>query len=287
MKPTSPEEREIEEAAAEVSARYREAANDEPSARIDAAILQAARAEAGRRRVRFDWRAPAAVAAVLVIGVSLSFMTREVIDPLPPLEQKQAETQMARPAAPSLAMKPEPAVKGKMDLGARPSRDRGDRADREAEVRPGTAESVEPVPSQAASNRAAEIASPPPAAAAPSPDASMAAAREARPQESRVGETLADSAAAKAVSPHEELAEKKAAPAEEPRRLRALRKEEVAGLVAPLPADEWVRRIETLVAQGRQADARTQLAELRKRYPDYRLPEALRALEPDPAAGRK
>lgn len=279
MKPTSPEEREIEEAAAEVSARYRETANDEPSARIDAAILQAARAEAGRRRMRFDWRAPAAVAAVLVIGVSLSFMTREVIDPLPPLEQKQAETQMARPAAPSLAMKPEPAAKGKMDLGARPSRDRVDRADREGEVRPGKQESVESAPAQAVSNQAAEFAPPPPAAAAP--------AREASPQESRVGEPLADSAAAKAVSPHDELAEKKAAPVEESRRLRALRKEEVAGLVAPLPADEWVRRIETLVAQGREADARTQLAAFRKRYPDYRLPEALRSLEPDPAAGQK
>jgi len=34
-----------------------------------------------------------------------------------------------------------------------------------------------------------------------------------------------------------------------------------------------------LLRNGKTAQAREQLAEFRKRYPDYRLPETLRALE--------
>jgi hypothetical protein len=297
MKPTSPEEREIEQASAEVSARYREAANDEPSARLDAAILQAARAQAGRGGVRRNWRVPAAVAAVLVVGVSLSFMTKEVIDPPPPLEQRRgadaapAASGMAKPASPSLAMKSDapPEAKEKRAFDSRPSRERGARADREAGARQApAADAVEVSPGQAVSSPAADIAPPaPPVAAAP------ATAASARPQASAPGEpALQDKAYEQQAPLQDRLAEKKAAPVEEARRLQSLRKEEAAGIAsgnvasasaAPQTAEQWVRQIEALVAQGRPAEAKARLAEFRKRYPDYRLPEALRKLEPAPA----
>jgi hypothetical protein len=301
MKPTSPEEREIEEASAEVSARYREAANDEPSARLDAAILQAARTEAARGGVRRNWRVPAAVAAVLVVGVSLSFMTKEVIDPLPPMEHKhgadaaprdRAASEMAKPAAPSLAMKSDapPEAKEKRAFDSRPSRERGERADREAEARRApAADAVEASPGQAASSPAADIAPPAPAAAAPArtiPEAAISARRQAPAQSEPA---LQDKAYEQEAPAPDKLAEKKGAPAEEARSLQSLRKSEAAGVssgnvasesAAPPTAEAWVRQIEALVAQGRQAEAKVRLAEFRKRYPDYRLPEALRKLEP-------
>jgi|GEM_PF-614056 hypothetical protein len=44
-----------------------------------------------------------------------------------------------------------------------------------------------------------------------------------------------------------------------------------------LPAEKWLERIEDLRKQGRLDEAKASLADFRKRYPDYRLPEPLRA----------
>jgi hypothetical protein len=43
-----------------------------------------------------------------------------------------------------------------------------------------------------------------------------------------------------------------------------------------LTPEKWLERIEELRKQGKLDEARTSLAEFRKRYPDYRLPESLR-----------
>jgi hypothetical protein len=45
---------------------------------------------------------------------------------------------------------------------------------------------------------------------------------------------------------------------------------------ADLAPDKWLERIEALRKQGKLEEARTSLAEFRKRYPDYRLPDDLR-----------
>jgi hypothetical protein len=45
---------------------------------------------------------------------------------------------------------------------------------------------------------------------------------------------------------------------------------------AELPPDKWLERIEELRKQGKLEEARASLAEFRKRYPDYRLPDTLR-----------
>lgn len=47
-----------------------------------------------------------------------------------------------------------------------------------------------------------------------------------------------------------------------------------------LAPDKWLERIEELRKQGRIDDARASLAEFRKRYPDFKLPETLRNLAP-------
>lgn len=43
-----------------------------------------------------------------------------------------------------------------------------------------------------------------------------------------------------------------------------------------LPPEKWLERIEELRRQGKFDEAKASLAEFRKRFPDYRLPEALR-----------
>jgi hypothetical protein len=45
---------------------------------------------------------------------------------------------------------------------------------------------------------------------------------------------------------------------------------------ADLPPEKWLQRIEELRKQGRFDEAKASLANFRKRYPDYRLPESLR-----------
>ena len=60
---------------------------------------------------------------------------------------------------------------------------------------------------------------------------------------------------------------------------RAMRSERAAeqkviGLVAASP-EQWLQGIADLKRQGRNEEAEDQLAEFRKRYPDYRIPEAI------------
>ena len=50
--------------------------------------------------------------------------------------------------------------------------------------------------------------------------------------------------------------------------------QKVAGLAAASP-EQWLQGIADLKRQGRNEEAERQLAEFRKRYPDYRIPEAI------------
>lgn len=285
MKPTLPEDREIDGEGAEVSRRYREAAGEEPSARIDAAILAAARREARRPAVVRNWRTPAAIAAVLVIGVSVSLLTREGIDPLPPLEQSRGQADVARPAPPALAMKSEPAPKARLDPRSRPSRDRSERANREVEMRPGEK-----------ARSAGEVQSPVPVA--PAGTAQGPSLQESPPDtlpsaESGATKPAEEKSLAEGFSPQGSMQEKKAlADAQQEGRAQAerLRKEEPVAAAAPAvrqPPEQWLRSIEDLLRNGRPADARLQLTEFRKRYPDYRLPDALQAFEREAAPATK
>ena len=56
-----------------------------------------------------------------------------------------------------------------------------------------------------------------------------------------------------------------------------------ATMNSPSARVAWLRRITELADQGRIDEARASLAEFRKRYPNERIPAALRVLESDPA----
>ncbi|MFC7302503.1 hypothetical protein ACFQME_12315, partial [Luteimonas weifangensis] len=53
-----------------------------------------------------------------------------------------------------------------------------------------------------------------------------------------------------------------------------------ATVATPQVRDAWLARIRELAAAGRSDEARASLREFRHRYPDYRLPDDLRALLP-------
>lgn len=56
-----------------------------------------------------------------------------------------------------------------------------------------------------------------------------------------------------------------------------LRAPAVAKLSEPaLTPERWLERIAELRKQGREREAQESLAEFKKRYPDYKIPEALR-----------
>lgn len=291
-----PEDREIDEEAADISRRYREAASEQPSPRIDAAILAAARREAARPPVVRNWQVPAAVAAVLVIGVSLSLLTREGVESLPPVDQSHKQADVARPEAPSLAMKAETAPKGKLDLQSRPSRDRGERGDRNAEAQHGEESFIGGSAAPQAPSPAPPLVQQHDTAAAKEPVGNAvpenAGTDTARTAQAGAAGALDENAPAMALEQEQPAPEKKAlADAAEEVRAKSLRKQESATTAAPAAMrrspEQWLRSIEELIRSGRPADARLQLAEFRKRYPDYRLPDALQSFERDAAAGTK
>jgi hypothetical protein len=255
MKSTSPEEDELERQHSRLSAYYRAGSPEEPAAHLDAAILAAARREVALSRFARSWHLPASIAAVLVIGVSLALMTNDIEDSLPPADTSGGTAARARQSAPAQAMKQKsesgPAPRVGMERESRPSRDRSARADREVDMRQNSAS--EKVDSAVAA----------PAVSEPVPGPALkqfeGAAQPETQAENKDG--LAD-----AVQGRRPAAE--------------LRKEAAPLSAAPVDApDEWLKRIAALLRDGNTAQAREQLAGFRKRYPDYRVPEALRELE--------
>jgi hypothetical protein len=248
MQPMSPEDRELEALKAGVSAHYRAGAGDEPSARVDAAVLEAARRDAQRSRIGHGWKLPASIAAVLVIGVSLALVSREIVEPLPPPDR--SARQQAQPAAPSASREAEqPKTQPMASVvgdASRPSRERG--------ARP--ARGLEPRQPPAPAETAASVAPAPVAPAAPAALQQLDGVSAQR--------QAADASAAAA-----------SAPADSQRKEAVLAKP--SGGRSP---EAWLKQIEALLDEGRTGEASAELAGFRKRYPDYRLPRRLLDLSP-------
>lgn len=264
MKPASPEERELEALAAEVSARYRDAGDVQPSGRVDAAILEAARQEA-RRPGKRNWHLPASIAAMLVIGVSLALMTSEIEDPLPPLDpgagsgvgDAVSDVGAERPAAirPGADRRAEPAAKAQPDSAeALFGREAGERLSRERSTREQAGleyRAPQPVgPERDAGPAVPTAAEVHPAIESPPSEASALRKREAPAAIELQGQSAAGEAAEPASNP------------------ASIRPDDA-------PAD-WLKRIEALLREGRTVEAEQELARFRQRHPDYPLPPGLR-----------
>lgn len=245
----------------EVSRLYADAPQIEPPDHLDAAILaeahRAVNASPGAQPKR-RWAIPlgmvASLFAVVMIGLQLPYLLQEPALQPAPLEAKVAASMDESAAA------PEPPAKQARSRSL----------------------AMDNAKSEIAANKpAAEAYAPPaaPMAAVPAPVARRSELREeaeiqsagalAKEKKSNdVGgsnltdalESLAPAAAVQA-SPSPVQLE------------RALKKDEADK--ADMSPEDWLARIAKLKQEGKLEDAKKELAEFRKRYPDYPVPKAL------------
>jgi hypothetical protein len=273
---------------------YRDAAHEEPPARLDAAILAAARREvgAGPRSLASKlrrWHVPISIAAVVVVSVSLVILMQEERGKREETAAVQAIPAPAdQPAAPPAPHAPPAIAKEAMQRAPEFSMSAGPmpRADREAAESSSSEVAARRRPDAAApaSPGAGDVATPAgktlpqPFLSAPS---SGMEERATHPVEDAV--TAGRAASAPAAS---------SAPRSAPPQAEARRSAPVAGALATksieqdrapvwrdyekeLP-EKWLARIEELKVQGREAEAQEMLAEFRRRFPDHPLPSSLR-----------
>jgi hypothetical protein len=249
---------------------YRALGAEEPPRALDEAVLAASRralkvhpaplvAPTGRR----PWFVPLAAAAVLALAVGVTLhmqMEQPGVESPEPANKPSAPA--ARDTAPGaaqdtqLARKKEEPVVAVAERAAVPPKST---ARSQAEAFPSSAQDR-----AVAENRAAEAApARPAAAAAPAPPMEAPALAKRADAASEVGSAAGSVAAPPAPA---------AAPA-----MRAMQRERIAEerTAAPTPEKE-LERITELRKQGLHDEADKALAEFRKRYPDFKLTEAMR-----------
>jgi hypothetical protein len=275
---------------------YRLTGHEDPPARLDAAILAAARREVGARprpvsaRLR-AWRVPVSVAALVVLSVSMVTLVREeggehlmkaspeTIPPTPPVTQPVQpvpalpEKAQARPpnAAP-VPMSPPPREDERAGAPASLGR-----------MTDSVAGGTGPAESQGAGTVIA-----PDTAPKPQPFRDTASMAEGRRPPASLDTSLQEVLSA---APPPAAAERRAAPvaaasAPEPASAQAMmqaRKEAAPGDdKLPVwhgfekePPQKWFERIAELKRQQRAAEAEAMLAEFKRRFPGHPLPPGL------------
>jgi len=224
-----------------VSQAYRGLGSDEPPRALDEAILAAARRPA--RPWARRWGLPVSIAAVVVLSLTV---TLRIADEQPGLELP--EPRREAPAKPAPAAQA-PAAPPVVAESAKQEPPRARTAPRSAAPAPAAAPKAFPGPAAA------------PEAAKPAASAETAA-RELR-RERAADAAVAGAAASRAEegAARDATASRSAAPA-------------LAKLAQETPEQE-LERIARLRAEGRHEDADKALAEFRKRFPDYRIPEPM------------
>lgn len=266
-----------------VSRRYRELSAEEPPRALDEAILAAARREAGAgpaaqyapsaRSSRQRWYAPLAAAAVLVLAVAVTLQMQierpGIESPAPQAAAPRADRPAATPAT-------EAELKLKVDAQFKSARTQAAR-----EMAPAPSKPAEPaapastarVPQPFAANQAA-------GAASRSDDTRAAVSsvtgERARQMEERISRDAEAGARAPRLGAFQAQAGRaeSSAPAEIAKSADAQAAPQ-AQKQAESPERE-LERIAQLRAQGRHDEADRALAEFRKRYPDYKIPDAMR-----------
>ena len=225
-----------------VTRAYRALGGEGPPRALDDAILAAS------RRQQHRWRVPLSIAAVLVlaVGVTLRMLPQ-------------------RPDAETVALAPQ------VIHGPQPAAEQAAPAGRFAQDAPSAAAPVAEAPSVAARSVAGTRAKP----AERGPQLANESAPAALEMARRVEASAPAAAGAIAGSAQRDGAEEGRArtlawapPA--PGAATAAKFPE-----ATLPPEAWLKRIAELRKEGREREAQESLAEFRKRYPDYKIPEAL------------
>lgn len=276
---------------------YRAASGEEPPARLDAAILAAARREVGSRPRAVGsflraWRMPVAIAAVIVLSVSLvTLMMEEGGDPVseapPPVappaaeapappsadavkELRDAPSKQRAAVAPPPVAKPEPAPAPRVPVPGI----RGLESKEAGMTAPAPARTDAPFPSAAQEQRQADDAAGRRALPQPEPASAPRADRESTPP----APARALSAPPPAAAPAEAARARSEAGALRSDRPLAggLQKSALLSELEREPPEKWLERIEELRRQGEAAMAGELLAEFKRRFPNHPLPAGLR-----------
>ena len=223
-----------------VTRAYRALGGEEPPRALDEAILAAS------RRPQNRWRVPLSIAAVLVlaVGVTLRMLPQ-------------------RPDAESVALAPQ------VIEASKPAAEPAAPAAKFAQDVPSPAASIAEAPSAAARSDAGARAKP----AGRSPQLARAPAALQSATQAEASAPVAATAVAGSV-------QRDAAEEGRARALAAAPPPPSAAAAAKLPEatlapEAWLKRIAELRKAGREREAQESLAEFRKRYPDYKIPEAL------------
>lgn len=241
IKPEDPQDREL-------GALYRTAAQEAPSPGLDARILAAARNAATPPREAAStpvpkswaqrWRIPVALAATVLMTSTLTLLVREHgVDGDETMMPRQAPAARKSEAA-APAASTAPAAPASIAPAAPAREDRGEANTAKDQLADRPREEPRYPPQ---SDRAAEHAAPPVAESA-----AGAAAMRSAPASARANAS-AESAARPALS----------------------------GTLERSP-EQWLEEIRQLRREGRAAEAEARLAEFRKRYPQFLLPEDLK-----------
>lgn len=247
---------------AKVSAAYRRLGADEPPRVLDEAILAAARRSA--RPWTRRWGVPLSLAAVLVLSVTVTLRIQHEQPGIEmPAPVKKEVARVDRPAAAAPQEQAPTSAKAAADLAVRAPPQKPSLR-REAEAFPGASQDR-----AAAENRAAAAAP----AAVPSAATQAEAPALAKRADADAGSVAGSAAGAVAPPPAPAVP---AAPA-----MRAMQRERVAAdrMEARRPAltpERELERIADLRKEQKHDEADKALAEFRKHYPDFRIPEAMR-----------
>lgn len=290
---------------ADLSRLYRQAGQPEPSAALDDAILGAARqaAQGAPRPVSLQqsqtqispqpqarpgrWRVPFAIAATALLSATVTLLVHD----------QQASVE-AGYGAPQIAPADANQANHATQADARPAA-----MEAVPSAAPGAVVAAAPRPASPAAKAAVPAMAPAPAAPSQglAPDSAMKAAPAFAPEPAPVArrEALADVAEARNAAPAASAAAVApaiaggsvaafAAPESRPRAAMAAKAlaPAAAASVADSAADKrssearspesWVAEIRELRRQGQNAEAERRLAELRRAYPGYPLPEDLK-----------
>ena len=261
---------------------YRGLAREEPSSALDAAILDASR-RAVHRSSSSRWAVPLSLAAVLMLAVGVTMHMQE--------EEPGVETSL-----PSSAPPPAPAPQLKRDKLER----------QQPEKKPKVAPPPQKPAADAATRSYAEPATPPalsspppavqsaplafpaqknvaPAAGAPA-IARQAAPPAAPPPSAPAGAAAARVAPAPASSADSVRSPEPATAGVAKRQAMPMARPQSLEQAAATPEQE-LERIARLRAEGRNDEADRALEEFRKRYPDYRIADAMwERVRPPPGA---
>jgi hypothetical protein len=270
---------------------YRAGGREEPPARLDAAILAAARREVGARpRPLYSalrrWRVPVSIAAVVVLSVSLVMLIKEEGGEAllqAPRTVAPSSPPIAQPAEPAAALPDSAPVRPQAGAPARQRKDAGARAP--TALGKMAADSVAGGSGLAATESAGTAA--PDASARPQSQPFRDYARmDERPSPAPQVVPGGDLEASPPVIAERRATPMAAAPGPEPAGARSMMqaRKEPASADDKLPVwrgyekeppQKWLERISELKRQGRIVDADAMLAEFGRRFPGYPLPSGL------------